>query len=148
MTATNHAITGAVIAIAVKKPELAIPIAFLSHFVIDAIPHFDTENDIRLAKKFIPADLLIAGLAIIILTSFVKLDIPRWLVFASMAVATSPDIVWGWRYYKLRDLKKIVEKPMSRLTYYHQKIQWSESRKGIVIEVIWLGLMCYLIKVL
>ena len=41
MTATNHALTGATIATLVRQPYLAIPLAFLSHFFCDALPHFD-----------------------------------------------------------------------------------------------------------
>ncbi len=40
MTGFNHAVTGALIAGAVGNPFLAIPLAFASHFVLDAIPHF------------------------------------------------------------------------------------------------------------
>lgn len=41
MTATAHAIIGTVIAAKIGNPALAIPIAFASHFVADAIPHWD-----------------------------------------------------------------------------------------------------------
>ena len=42
MTATAHALVGAVIAAKVGNPALAIPIALASHVVMDAIPHWDT----------------------------------------------------------------------------------------------------------
>ena len=35
---------GAVIAFTVKKPLLALPLAVLSHFVLDSIPHFGDNN--------------------------------------------------------------------------------------------------------
>ena len=41
MTATGHAIIGTVIAAKVADPGLAIPLAIASHFVADAIPHWD-----------------------------------------------------------------------------------------------------------
>jgi hypothetical protein len=40
MTATNHAITGAIIAVVIDKPVIALPLALLSHFAQDALPHF------------------------------------------------------------------------------------------------------------
>jgi len=137
MTATNHALTGAVVASIIKQPVLAIPLAFVSHFVCDSIPHFDSEKDKKLAKWAIPLDLSIAFVLVLYLTFLVDIGIPGWLVFLSMAAATSPDIVWGWRYFKLRDLQKMVEKPMLITTYYHLKIQWSETKKGIVVEALW-----------
>jgi hypothetical protein len=42
MTATAHALIGTVIAAKVGNPALAIPIALASHFICDAVPHWDT----------------------------------------------------------------------------------------------------------
>ena len=42
MTATGHALIGTVIAAKIVNPALAIPIALGSHFLADAIPHWDT----------------------------------------------------------------------------------------------------------
>lgn len=41
MTATSHAIIGAAIAIKIPNPFISIPLAFLSHFICDKIPHWD-----------------------------------------------------------------------------------------------------------
>jgi hypothetical protein len=42
MTATGHALIGTVIAAKVGNPALAIPIALASHYLCDALPHWDT----------------------------------------------------------------------------------------------------------
>lgn len=42
MTATGHALIGTIIAAKVGNPALAIPIAIGSHFLADALPHWDT----------------------------------------------------------------------------------------------------------
>lgn len=52
MTATGHAVIGTVIAAKIGDPLLAIPIAFTSHFVADAIPHWDTGTHWR--QKTLP----------------------------------------------------------------------------------------------
>ena len=44
MTGTNHALSGAVIATFLPAP-VAIPVAFMSHFVLDAIPHFSVDKE-------------------------------------------------------------------------------------------------------
>jgi hypothetical protein len=41
MFATPHMIAGVAIGMAVHRPELALPLAFASHFLLDAIPHVD-----------------------------------------------------------------------------------------------------------
>jgi hypothetical protein len=40
MTATNHMLAGAVVAVGLQHPLLIAPIAVLSHFVLDGLPHF------------------------------------------------------------------------------------------------------------
>lgn len=42
MTATGHALIGTVIAAKIGNPVLAVPIALASHFLADALPHWDT----------------------------------------------------------------------------------------------------------
>lgn len=42
MTATGHAVIGAVIAAKIGNPFLAVPIAIASHIAADAFPHWDT----------------------------------------------------------------------------------------------------------
>jgi len=51
MTATGHAIIGTLIAAKIGNPVLAIPIAIVSHVVIDTVPHWDTATN-RKNKSF------------------------------------------------------------------------------------------------
>jgi len=44
MLATPHVITGAVIGKATGRLRLALPLALLSHFILDYIPHLDTHG--------------------------------------------------------------------------------------------------------
>ena len=47
MTATGHAIIGTVIAAKIGNPAIALPLAVLSHFAADAVPHWDTATNIK-----------------------------------------------------------------------------------------------------
>jgi hypothetical protein len=51
MTATGHALIGTVIAAKIGNPALAIPIALGSHFLADALPHWDTAYHRRQKSK-------------------------------------------------------------------------------------------------
>lgn len=51
MTATSHAVLGTVIAAKIGNPALAIPIAIVSHFAADAIPHWDVATNRRKKNK-------------------------------------------------------------------------------------------------
>jgi len=42
MTATPHILAGAVIGKVLRRPWLAWPVAFVSHFLLDFIPHLDS----------------------------------------------------------------------------------------------------------
>jgi hypothetical protein len=60
MTATAHALVSAAIARAVPNPYLAIPLAVASHFIMDAVPHWDIGTDWRARTKKITGALAIA----------------------------------------------------------------------------------------
>lgn len=140
MTATNHTITGAVIATLIPIPIVAIPLAFLAHFVLDALPHFgfDDHSD----KNFI---FILAGdfaLAMAVLISIFLLQLPNWpLLIASGIVCASPDLMWLPRW--ITELKGKTPKPMGFVRKFHAKIQWAEVQDqfGVLSEVAWFVFM-------
>lgn len=137
MVGTNHAMTGGVIGLAVGGP-LAIPVAFASHFALDALPHFGMSTDNRVKKrKYFLRTIAIDGafLAFIFTVAMVQ-NLP-WYVYASMLVAISPDFVWLYRYVFKEKLGKLDPKPMHFFDRFHAKIQTSETPKGIWVEVFW-----------
>lgn len=141
MTATNHAITGAAIALIVKKPALAIPLAFLSHFLIDALPHFKVRGEIlerNRNKLFWLINFLDLGFALVlfvILPVVLKPFVPVWLTYTCMFAGISPDLIWFYRVYG--EVKTKIVKRKGRFSQLHSFIQWSEAPSGIVIEIFW-----------
>lgn len=132
MTATNHTLTGVAIAVAINHPAIALPAALLAHFVMDMIPHSE------LKIKEVWFDLLLAIMTIVAVTIFLRNDISIWLVLACAFLCASPDLVWGWRYFKFKDIQKLISaEPISWFSRWHQKIQWSETRPGILTEIVW-----------
>lgn len=89
MTATAHALVAAAIARAVPNPYLAIPLAITSHFIMDAIPHWDMGTDWRKRSKALTGALAIGETALgITLAYFLfrgKVETPLLLstIFAS-----------------------------------------------------------------
>lgn len=144
MTATNHALTGAIIALAVDKPLLAIPLALLSHFATDALPHWDYAINRTLPsekrffdKKFnilLGTDLLVAFISVII----VGLAFPdqKWLIWSCMIVAALPDAMWAYYRGFLPKIKHVKPK-LNWIARFHQNIQWSQTAKGAVVEIGW-----------
>lgn len=133
-------LTGAVIAVGLKRPELAIPLALLSHFVLDAIPHFgfDEEdvlvpNKTKLFKAVITTDTTAAVVALIALPILAHAQ--PWTIFASMLAAFSPDLVWIYRFFDQNRHQQ--NKSKGRFVRFHKSIQWSETRRGIHVEYMW-----------
>ncbi len=51
MTATAHALIGASLAAKVVNPLLGIPLAIISHFILDLVPHWDAGTNHRKKTK-------------------------------------------------------------------------------------------------
>lgn len=163
MTATNHALTGALVALVVKKPELSIPLAFASHFALDVIPHYNppevqkrsfTNFVDRWSEKLSQTSFVIVFavdmllLAIILLaTLFIKSsDVSKWTVFFSAVAAISPDFVGG-RYLLYQILRIKIQKPtkLNPFSRFHLWLQWMERPWGMIVEIFWFLLMIGLI---
>jgi hypothetical protein len=143
VTATNHAVTGALIATLIKQPLAAVPIAFASHFVLDALPHFGIhEEDIFKRnhswqfKTILITDLVLASLVGITLLIVLASEVSFWVLTACMFAAVSPDLIWGVRFF--REIKtKIYKPPKDLFSRLHLGIQWSQTPSGVITEVLW-----------
>lgn len=155
MTATNHALTGAVIALAIRKPELAIPLAFLSHFALDAIPHYNPPNtkardkergNVKWAKKLqnksfiaiFSIDMLLLTALVVVLPVLHPENISSWTIFSSMLAGISPDFIDGrFLIYRIVGIRVEPGKERGRFTYWHDWIQWKDRPWGIWVELVW-----------
>ena len=139
MTATNHSITAANLAL-ITKTWWILPIALVSHFVLDALPHFGSTKGKDVDKKFIVVYtidfILLCSLWLIVLLVTGHF---RYLVIAAMTAAALPDVVWIYRL--LLELRKKVVPKKSILTRFHTAIQWGERSWGWTIELGWLSVM-------
>lgn len=126
MTATGHAVIGAIIAAKVGNPTLSIPLAIGSHILSDAIPHWDVAtNSGKKTKKaliydaafdvvfgffmafmilgiFFPATDPFYAVAIILLAqSFDWLTVPYYF----FRIKKPPFFFWVYKFQKLFDRK-------------------------------------------
>jgi hypothetical protein len=139
MTATNHAVTGALIGLAIGQPFIAIPAAFLSHFVCDAIPHYGNEKAQIWSlsfKRYLIADASLCVALVIVLA--IQHPI-HWLLAAVCAfLATSPDLLWIRKFtYAVRTHRTRKLSKLDRLLG-SDGIQWFQRPIGAVVEVAWL----------
>lgn len=127
MTSFNHVLAGVTIAVTVQQPLLALPLALVSHFVLDAVPHFWHEKFDAWAKPLFIMISVDAVLSITFLTMGILL-FPQHtaLILGCAALATLPDWLWLLHY------KYKVEHPFFD---FHQKIQQFERPWGIFFEL-------------
>jgi len=128
-----------------QDPWLAMPIAFLSHFVCDAIPHYDPaipDGPKRLqSKEFIGVQLVAGSILCFLLVAILTVTKPhRWITAVICAfLAASPDLFWAPRFFRtLRTHKDnredYLRNPFLRI---HSLLQWKTAPKLWVIEAIW-----------
>lgn len=145
MMALNHAVTGAIIGLSVENPAVALPLAFMSHFALDAIPHYDPpkpQGDVALLRsnRFVYEQLVLNGALCIALVMCLAVVRPRhWLVAAICAfLATSPDLMWLPKFLVARRTGRleVSNNPMLR---FHSRIQWLTGPRLIWLELVWLA---------
>jgi hypothetical protein len=140
LTATNHALTGAGIALVIGVPVIAIPLAFLSHFFCDALPHFDhslkTPKEKWLKSKRFKRLLITDASLCVLLVLYLALHHPtNWLLASVCAfLATSPDLAWYAGYRAVKEGKKWNPPPILNFAVV---IQWFAKPIGAVVEVAW-----------
>lgn len=138
MTATNHALTGAIIGLATGNPWLAIPVAFASHYVLDALPHYASAMPVDefLRTRFFAILLILdAALCFGLVAALYVIHPEHWLLAAFCAfIATSPDMFWINQYVKTRAHKPWQPGLLSR---FASRIQWFQRPIGAFVELVW-----------
>ncbi|HSX23855.1 MAG TPA: hypothetical protein VLE74_02030 [Candidatus Saccharimonadales bacterium] len=136
MTATNHALTGALIGLSVHQPVVAIALAFLSHFLLDAIPHYGSPKGAT-ARGFATYLMSDASLCFLLVVILLVAQPVGWIAAVVCAfVATSPDFMWVGEFLGAQNGKK-PKKPTYALARFHNWVQWFERPVGWVVEAAW-----------
>lgn len=139
MTAINHALTGSVIGALVGGP-LALPLALMSHFGLDALPHFGNDNRFKLHSRafwlMLTLDLALVAALVVYLWHQPE---QATLMIGCLLLALSPD------FMHLRLITGYGPVADGRIYRWHRRIQRSETPSGIVIELIWLAGMGFVL---
>jgi hypothetical protein len=140
MTATNHALTGAVIGLMPLNPAAAVMLAFISHFICDALPHFGSgENNEKFMRsrgfmRMLVIDILLC-LALVAILAYAQPF--NWLQASICAfVATLPDMAWLPGYLRSRRGHKFYKNP-NTFMQFATRIQWFEKPIGTMVEIAW-----------
>jgi hypothetical protein len=138
MTATNHALTGALIGLVIGQPLIALPVAFLSHFVCDAIPHYGNDAVKLWSDNFKKLLVVDASVCVVLVAVLTYRHPAHWLLASFCAfMATSPDLLWIRKFvYGLHNHRSQKQSRLERLLG-SDGIQWFQRPIGAVVEVAW-----------
>jgi hypothetical protein len=127
-----HALVGATIAIKTGNPFLAFPLAFLSNFVLDLLPHWnphlytELKKDGRVSSKTTKIVAIDASLALVIGSFLAFRFYPEWqmiiLILLSCLFAVSADLIEAPFFFLNSKNKYLV-----KLIDFQRKLQWNVS---------------------
>jgi len=159
MTLTTHALIGAAAASLLPgAPAEAFAAGIASHFLIDAIPHWDyslrsavpypdeaLEVDLRWGADFfvdmrsIAVDALL-GLCLVLLTAN-TLGAPVWLALIGAGAGVYPDLL-TFAYMKARRFAPLLGWAYRPLQRFHDLVNWKEwkgwegAARGIALQAL------------
>lgn len=120
MTATAHALVSGAIAAAIGNPTVALPLAFVSHFLMDAVPHWDIGTNWRARSKRNTGAIAIADTIIgFSLTYFMfagKAD--PTVLLAAMVAGNLPD--WLEAPYYIFFARQNTHEPSDRASFWEK----------------------------
>ena len=140
MLLSVHATVGAIIGESVNKPLFAFILAFISHFLLDLIPHGDKE----LIKAY-RNDFKNRAMLYLIYFDLITTPILLGLLFYTGQITYTRTVLWGIIGAVLPDIlvaiHEISDKFFSRThkfhNWTHERFKWSIPLKfGIIVQII------------
>jgi len=138
MRAINHAMTGAIIGLSIANP-VALPLAFVSHYVLDGLPHHGSKKG-SIESGFFKFTLALDTVLCISLVVVIGFKHPAywWLAAVCAFLAASPDFMWLGDFIAALHGKTRKElRHRHRVVQWHNWVQWFEKPIGIIIELVW-----------
>lgn len=133
MLATSHALVGATLVRVIPDPRISLPLAFLSHFFLDRIPHWDTATDIKSRPLYQTClltvlDVLFGFFLVFLLFSSTSPVLLFWGILAAQIVdwVESPYYFLNWQFPPFSWIYQL-----QSLNHHRQALPW-----GLVTQVI------------
>jgi hypothetical protein len=146
MTLTNHLLAGAAISKFLPWP-LAVPVAFASHFMLDALPHFGFKTIAeRKNHKLLMAGFVILDVVAVVIVSVWLIGSGRSGQFYIGLVACSPDLLWIYRFTVEEKFGKLSPTKGNRFIQFHMNIQKYERVWGGLVEVLYAAVLLAVVR--
>jgi len=163
MRASIHALTGAALALAIRRPEAAIPAAFASHFLLDLIPHYNPPGRIKQNFKnheesyslafenktfqyIFAIDMVLFVTVLILLPLITPAGLSPLTVFICAILGAAPDFQGGASFLLRKSgLLPHKNKDKDWFSRFHIACQLMERPWGIYVELVWLAFIVWVI---
>ena len=146
MLSTPHLLVGAAIVHAVPNPAISLPAAFISHFILDAVPHWDGSPQAPFSKKLVSGvafDYIFGASLIFLITQG---DPRQAIILLGAFLATLPDFIMAFSKHIKTPLIKV---PLiANFNKYHSHIQTNVKFSHGVLASFMAGLagLAFLVK--
>lgn len=153
--ATPHAIVGALLALQFKDPAIGLPVAFLSHFLFDLVPHWDwgwhPGDTISRIKDPTKRNRIVLESTLDVIFGFVICFILFWgkvnpiYLFAMILAAQGPDWLstpyhlFHWHLFPLKFISDLQHKMQ-----LHAKLPWGITNQ--IAAVVAFALLIYILQ--
>ena len=140
MTLTNHFMTGVGIALITKNPFIALPMAIVSHYILDSLPHYgfkvwDQRNKgifKILFRTMLVVDVIVISFFIIFL---INNNVPAWYYLSGIC-GYLPDFAW-WYIWAIPEKFGTVRSELNFINRFHSDIQKLERLWGVIPEAVY-----------
>lgn len=146
MLATSHSLISALIVSRVSPPQLSLPLVFLSHYLLDIVPHWDTGTGLTSGKKSkktaVIETLIDLTIAFVLVFIFFQKGKPFFpLLWIAVFLGILPDLLeFPALFFNIRPFPlNLLEKFHNDIMHRSGKLPW-----GLVCQIIFLGVVFWL----
>lgn len=149
MTLPNHVLAGSLIALAIREPLVAIPLAVASHFVMDALPHFGYPGNhgyVEALKHKLSYGVGVVSIFATIGVAILLTSQSLWLALVCGFAAALPDGLGIYNYIRYEKYDRKATGLLKAIHIrFHRAIQWCERPWGIYVEVVTFCLLTFVL---
>jgi len=119
MLSTPHILVGSAIINIIPNPLISLPIAFLSHFLLDFMPHWDFKITLKPRPLLYALIDYVFGITLVFWITLA--DTNQLFIILGGIFATLPDFMMAsWKVLNLRILNFF---PLNKMNNFHHNIQ-------------------------
>lgn len=154
MLATSHALIAGVILKTFPDPKIALPMALVSHFILDLVPHWDATSGINngseesrtlVGKKNLPKIIFSSTVDILLgfgLTYWLFAALDPTMLFIAIVVSQLPDwLQTPYYFWGIKFAPSIWSKKIQKIVHFKARLPWGLlTQIAVIVPLLWWAL--------